>query len=191
MTNTSAKSKEFLNLLLLGASIPFHMLYVGDTVRNEPVNSLSSITRFSSAENTFVKNKRTFIGITLAFIVLSVASLYWDASQWILLAYGSVMFYHMNLAYRLQNFERGNRLVYDHEFQVYEYRSKNGTVVFKNEDIRQIVLHESGFNTRIADIHLNDKVVRITNKLVNFDMIPLLDENGLDSKYHPFLFKLP
>jgi hypothetical protein len=191
MINTSAKSKDFLNLLLLGASIPVHMLYVGDSVRNEPVNSLGSIIRFSSAENTFVKNKRTFIGITLAFILLSIASLYWNASQWILLAYGTVMCYHLNLAYRLQLFEKGNRLVYDHEFQVYEYRSKDGTVVFKNEDIRHIVLHESGFNTRIADIHLKNKVVRVTNKLVNFDMIPLLDENGLDSKYHPFLFRLP
>ncbi|HEY1006657.1 MAG TPA: hypothetical protein VGD92_05730, partial [Sphingobacteriaceae bacterium] len=110
---------------------------------------------------------------------------------WILLAYGMVMSYHLNLSFRLQSFEKGNRLIYDWEFEVYEYRSAAGTVVFRNEDIRQITLHESGFSVRIADIQLQNKVVRITSQLVNFDQIPLLDENALETKHHPFLLRLP
>lgn len=192
MINTSTKSKDLLKLLLLGASIPFHLLYVApDTQRNEPINSLDSITRFTLTDKSFESSRRLFIGTTLAFIVLGVASLYWNASQWVLGAYGLIMFYHVNLAFRLKRFEKGNRLVYDREFEVYEHRSKHGTVVFKNEDIQQIILHESGFTTKIADIYVRNKVVRITNKLVDFDLIPLLNENGLSSKYHPFLFRLP
>ena len=192
MINTSTKSKDLLKLLLLGASIPFHLLYVApETTRNEPVNSLDSITRFTLTDKSFATSRRLIIGTTIAFIALGIASMYWNASQWVLGAYGMTMFYHLNLAFRLKSFEKGNRLVYDREFEVYEHRSKNGTVVFKNEDIQQIILHESGFNTKIADIYVRNKVVRITNKLVDFDLIPLLNENGLSSKYHPFLFRLP
>lgn len=192
MTNPSTKGKDFLNLLLLGASVPLHLLYVApEKTRKEPINTLRSIVRFASTENAFNRNKRTLIGISLAFIVLSVGALYWNAFGWILLAYGMVMSYHLNLSFRLQSYERGNRLIYDWEFEVYEYRSAAGTVVFRNEDIRQITLHESGFSVRIADIQLQNKVVRVTSQLVNFDQIPLLDENALETKHHPFLLRLP
>lgn len=192
MTNSSTKGKDLLNLLLLGASVPVNLLYVApEKNRKEPINSLLSVVRFTSTENVFTSNKRSLIGMSIAFIVLSVGAMYWNASAWILLAYGMVMSYHLNLSFRLLNFEKGNRLVYDWEFDVYEYRSASGTVVFRNEDIRQITLHESGFSVRIADIQLQDQVVRITSQLVNFDQIPLLDANGVESKSHPFLFRLP
>ena len=82
-------------------------------------------------------------------------------------------------------------MVYDREFEVYEHRSKSGTVVFKNQDIDHIVLHESGFNTKVAEIRLKNKTIKITNKLVDFNLIPLFHENGTSYAYHPFLFRMP
>lgn len=186
-----ATAKSLLSILSFTASIPFQALYVPPTPKEGSPQTSDPVLRFVSSDRSRRKHQAWFIILVLGITAATIYSIVQMETQFILTGYLLVMLYHMNLKYRLGKFEQGKRLVYDQEFKVYEYRSGGKTIVFKNSDIERITLHINGPEIKIARVYLENRTITISSRLVNFALIPLLEENPAERVYHSFLFRIP
>ena len=85
----------------------------------------------------------------------------------------------ISLEHQLYIFEKENELVYDTLGGMHEYKGLYGKVFFSSDSVKSIVVHRflGRFkNAIVADIYLEDRAIRLTSGLVNFDEIPILKQ---------------
>ena len=98
------------------------------------------------------------------------------------------------LEYQLEKFEKGNVLVHDYESGTYEYSGTKISFFFNQQDVTSVILYEYPFRLKkaiVADLYFENKSIRITSALADFDKIPLLESKVTAIHRYYFTLKLP
>ncbi|WP_207426449.1 hypothetical protein [Pedobacter sp. SYSU D00535] len=176
-------------LILMGVILPFLRSKSTDS-GIEPPRTL----KFQLNKTERLRAKALLVYGILFTTILLLLMLYRQELRYLHVFLAAYFLMNAITHWKLVAFEEGKKLIFDVDYSVYEYQDGSRRFVFNHADIRKIVIHQYLFRLRhakVADIFLEDRVIRISTALVNFERLPLFSSVPVDYKNYLIRVTLP